>query len=88
MDPKTVKRIKESPWRPAEEGETYAYRVVLWERAEGEGYPGGSRPYCSHMEIDDTGSGTRPFYQGHYDMTFDQAGADFIERCRVAGIPA
>ena len=45
MDPKTVKRIKESPWRPAEEGETYAYRIVLWERAEGEGYPDGERPY-------------------------------------------
>ena len=81
MDPETVNRIKVSTWTPESPG-SYPARIVLWKREDGEGHPDGQHPYCSHIQVNRHEEGTRPFFHGNYDMTWEEAEADFAERCR------
>lgn len=87
MNSKTVKVIRFSEWEEHREGCNPA-RVVMWERSDKDSMNSPieqMRKFVTHIEFDirDGGvpTGELSFSHGHYDLTREEAGRDFLARC-------
>ena len=70
-----------SPWIGEDEDGTRTHRIVAYRRPLDQSPYGEGRRYVTHMEFQDNGNCAH----GHYDLTYDKAIADAVERYDLTG---